>query len=386
MLMALVVFVVGMVLLVVGADAFVRGAAALARKLGLSPLVIGLTVVAFGTSAPEVGVSVSAALAGQSDMAIGNVVGSNIFNILLILGMSAVIAPLIVSRQLIRLDVPLMAGASVLLWWLARDGAISRAEGALLFGLLIVWTVSTVILGRVELDEVEELLESPFRPSRDLPLLVGGLGGLLVGSQLAVDGAVRMAQILGVSEVIIGLTVVSAGTSLPEAATSIVAALRGQRDIAVGNIVGSNLFNVLCVVGLTGLVAAPLTVDEVILVRDLPVNLIAAVLCLPIFWTGLQITRPEGTVFLLGYVLYMAELAMEIRDPGFRQYLPAIFLYGWVPFAALVLAWVMVRHLRRHGLRAPPVSDGEASSLEAENGQGVSPSAVETKDDGISDT
>ncbi|MDX1656258.1 MAG: calcium/sodium antiporter, partial [Candidatus Competibacteraceae bacterium] len=258
--MTLVLFGLGFVLLVGGAEWLVRGASHLAAASGIPPLIIGLTVVAFGTSAPELAVSVQSALNGQADIALGNVVGSNILNVLLILGLAALIVPLTVSHQLIRLDVPLMIGVSLLVWLLSLDGSLGRLDGLLLVAGIIAYTAFSVIKGRQESqggDEFEQEFGDPGRRGMawNLGLIAAGLALLVLGASWLVDGAVMMARYFGISELIIGLTIVSVGTSLPEIAASVVASLRGERDIAVGNVVGSNLFNLLLVLGVTATVA-----------------------------------------------------------------------------------------------------------------------------------
>ncbi|MDA0824547.1 MAG: calcium/sodium antiporter, partial [Proteobacteria bacterium] len=254
----------GLILLVGGAEVLVRGASKLAAQFGIPPLIIGLTVVAFGTSTPETAVSVQAAMNGSGDLAIGNVVGSNIANVLLILGLTALIAPLIVSRQLIRLDVPIMIGASLLTLALAWDGQLDRSDGAILFACILAYTAFLITSGRREqaVKDDEFIKEfglqaapKPYAWGINLSLIIAGLFLLVSGSNLLVEGAVSLARALGLSELVIGLTVVAIGTSLPELATSVTAAFRGERDIAVGNIVGSNIFNLLCVLGLSALVS-----------------------------------------------------------------------------------------------------------------------------------
>ncbi|PZQ27424.1 MAG: sodium:calcium antiporter, partial [Ectopseudomonas oleovorans] len=307
-LMTFVYLIAGLVLLVAGAEVLVRGAAKLAAQFGIPPLIIGLTVVAFGTSAPETAVSVQAALDGSGDLAIGNVVGSNIANVLLILGMTALVAPLIVSRQLIRLDVPIMIGASLLTFGLAWDGSLSRLDGALLFAGVLTYTGFLIYSARKDkggdddefakefgLDEAPK----PYAWAINLGLIIAGLVLLVTGSNFLVEGAVTLARALGISELVIGLTVVAIGTSLPELATSILAAIKGERDIAVGNIVGSNIFNLLCVLGLASLVSpAAISVSPNALAFDFPVMIAVAVACLPIFFAGYRINRWEGLLFL----------------------------------------------------------------------------------------
>jgi cation:H+ antiporter len=312
--------VVGLVVLVAGAEALVRGASKLAASVGISPLVIGLTVVAFGTSAPEMAVSTIAGLAGQADIALGNVVGSNIFNILLILGLSALVAPLVISEQLIRIDVPLMILVSVVTYLFALNGVISPSEGFLLFSGIMLYTAFLVWQSRRENKAVQEEYAREYGKKeplsikaviKDLILISGGLGMLVLGSKWLVDGAVFVAHKLGVSDLVIGLTIVAAGTSLPELATSVVASIRGERDIAVGNIVGSNLFNLMAVLGLAGIVSPDgIAVSSSAIRFDLPVMVVVAIVCLPIFFTGNRISRGEGGLLLGGYITYTTWLVM----------------------------------------------------------------------------
>ncbi|HAG75050.1 MAG TPA: sodium:calcium antiporter, partial [Thauera sp.] len=247
MLEQTLMFVLGLTVLVIGADVMVRGASRLAVSFGVSPLVVGLTVVAFGTSAPEMAVSVGSALSGSPDLAIGNVVGSNIANILLILGISALITPLLVDEQIIRQEIPIMIGASVLLVVVALDGRIGLLESIVMFGLVIAYTLFLVVQSRRASKAVEDEFASEIPTSNwdrhwavQIALVGVGLAMLVVGADWLVDSAVAFARAFGVSDLVIGLTVVAVGTSMPEIATSIVAAMRGQRDIAVGNVVGSN--------------------------------------------------------------------------------------------------------------------------------------------------
>lgn len=307
-------FLLGLVILVGGAELLVRGASRFALALGISPLVIGLTVVAFGTSAPELSVSVNAALQGQAELAIGNVVGSNVFNILLILGLSAVVTPLVVDQKLVRLEVPLMIGTSVLVLGMALDGKVGPGEGSVLLAGLLLYTVFLVVRGRRESPQVEaEYAEGvgTMRPLfrsiwLQLLLIVAGLVLLVAGSDLLLDSSVTLARMMGISELVIGLTLVAGGTSLPELATSMLAAFQGKRDIAVGNVVGSNLFNILCVLGLTAVVSGGVPVGHQSQVFDIPVMIAASLLCLPVFLTARRISRGEGFLLLAGYVLYLA--------------------------------------------------------------------------------
>ena len=354
-LMTLILLAVGLGLLVLGAELLVRGASALAASLGISRLVIGLTVVAFGTSAPELAVSVLAAWKGQAGIALGNVVGSNICNVLLILGLSAAVAPLLVARQVVRLEVPIMIGTSLLLILFALDGAIVRWEGVLLIAGVVGYTVWTIRRSRRELrEQVEQAAsETPHASSRGRQLveIVGGLILLGIGSKLLVDGAVTIARYLGVSDLVIGLTIIAVGTSLPELATSVLASWRGQRDIAVGNVVGSNIYNILAVLGLSSLVApGGLPVPPVALTFDLPVMLAVAVACLPIFMAGYRINRWEGLLFLGYYGVYLLFLVLTAIDHDSRTLLGQAMLWFALPLTGLTLAISLWRN--RHS--SPP--------------------------------
>jgi cation:H+ antiporter len=351
--MTVVLFVAGLGLLILGAEWLVRGASRLAGALGISPLVIGLTVVAFGTSAPEVAVSVKAAWAGQPDLALGNVVGSTVFNVLFILGASALVTPLLVSSQLIRLDVPIMIGLSVLVLVLAADGSIGRLDGALLFAGVIVYTAFQVRQSRKESAAIRDEYAQEYAPKRpstpaNLMLVAAGLALLVLGSRWLVSGAVAFAQALGVSELVIGLTIVAAGTSLPEVATSILAAFRGERDIAVGNVVGSNIFNLLAVLGLSALVAPDgLPAPPSLLRFDLPVMIAVALACLPIFASEATINRWEGALFLSYYAAYTAYLLLAAQQHDALPVFSTVMEIFVLPLTAITLAvvgWRAWRH------------------------------------------
>lgn len=345
-------FVLGLTLLVFGADWLVRGASRLAAALGISPLVIGLTIVAYGTSAPELAVSVKAAWAGQPDLGMGNVVGSNIFNVLFILGVSALITPLVVAAQLIRVDVPIMVGLSFLVYGLAMDGTIGRADGALLFAGAIAYTVFLVRQSRRESaagrNDEEEAVPSG---SRSLPVNAGliavGLAALVLGSRWLVDSAIIFARHFGVSELVIGLTIVAAGTSLPEVATSVMAAIRGERDIAVGNVVGSNIFNILSVLGMAALVApAGLPVAPALLAFDMPVMIAVAVACLPIFARDARIERWEGGILFFYAIAYVTYVVMNAQHHDALPVFSAAMQWFVMPLTVLTLAVVSWRYAR----------------------------------------
>lgn len=354
-------FLLGLVLLVVGAEALVRGASRIAATLGISPLVIGLTVVAFGTSAPELAVSTSSALGGNADVAIGNVVGSNIFNVLFILGLSAVIAPLAVARQILRFDVPLMIGVSLLLLVLALDGRIGLIDGIALTSGIVAYTGWAVISSRrankALVDEYAEEFGAQESSSRgviiDVLLVLGGLALLVLGSEWLVNGATEFAETLGVSELIIGLTLVAAGTSMPKLATSIIASIRGERDIAVGNVIGSNIFNILAVLGISAVVSGgDVLVADGALRIDLPVMIAVAVICLPTFFTGRSIARWEGIAFMALYVAYVVYLYVSATGradvvDGAEVALGVTFAAAAVGFAVLALRQARVERVSR---------------------------------------
>ena len=355
----------GFILLVLGAEVLVRGAARLAARFGISPLIIGLTVVAFGTSAPEMAVSTQSAFMGQGDIAIGNVIGSNIFNVLVVLGLSALIIPLLVSRQLVRFDVPIMIGAGFLAWFLALDGSYSRLDGLILFTCIVVYTGYLIISslkafkpGQVSGDDEYSAEINPHRFASliNLAYIAAGLFLLVTGSNFLVSGAVTLAQALGLSELVIGLTIIAVGTSLPELATSLIAAWKGERDIAVGNIVGSNLFNLLAVLGLAGLVSPEnIAVARSAIEFDFPVMMAVSVACLPIFFSGYRINRWEGAVFLGYYVAYTAYLIMQSNgEPFAHTFADAMFGYV-VPLTAITLFVIAARAWRiQRGLPADP--------------------------------
>ena len=306
----------GFLLLYGGGEALVRGASSLALRIGMSPFIVGMTVVASATSAPELAVSLQAALAGVDDVAIGNVVGSNIANIGLILAICAMIRPADIHSRMLSLDLPWLIFISVLLLAFLNDGHISRPAGLVFLfglGLFLYWNVQ--IARREHLEErIQAELEETVRPVRshgalDVLLIGVGLVTLVLGGAAFVRGGVSLAEALGVSPAVIALTVIAVGTSLPELATSIVAALKGDADIAVGNVVGSNFFNILAVLGITAVIR-PLERGAITMV-DLTVMLMFALVLVPLIMVRQRIGRPEGLALLIGYVAYVAWLARQ---------------------------------------------------------------------------
>ena len=352
-------FVAGLILLVVGAEALVRGASRVAATLGISPLVIGLTVVAFGTSAPELAVSTASTLGGDADVAVGNVVGSNIFNILAILGLSALVAPLAVSAQLLKFDLRIMIGVSILLIVLAMDGTIGRLDGALLFGGILAYVAWAIIASRrasaALVEEYDEEFGEKETTSRgivfDLLLVAGGLGLLVLGSDWFVGAATDFAEALGVSQLVIGLTLVAAGTSMPELATSVIASIKGERDIAVGNVVGSNIFNILSVLGAAGLVsgAAGVPVPDSARDVDIPVMIGVAIICAPVFFTG-AIARWHGLLFIGLYVAYVMYLYLSAQESESLDAFSGAMIMGVIPFTAVAVCIGAFRAYRARSL------------------------------------
>ncbi len=346
MLLDIVFIIAGLVVLILGGEALVRGASTLAAKVGISPLVIGLVVVSAATSAPELAVTVGAVVRGEPDLAVGNVVGSNIVNILLILGLSAIVLPLLIKRQLVRFDIPVMVGMSVLLLVVSLDGEISLLDGVLLLAGLVAHTIISIIVSRREVVVGVEgagtaLVPTPAKP---VPLwlaaifLVGGIGLLVVGAQLLVDGAVNIALSLGLSSLVVGLTIVAVGTSLPELATSIIAVRRGERDMAVGNIVGSNIFNIGMVLGLPAIIFGQgIPVSPAAIALDLPLMLATAVALLPIAFTGFVIARWEGVLFVLLYGAYTAYLVLASTQHDALEGFTDVMVWFVLPLLAVTL-------------------------------------------------
>lgn len=350
---ALGLLILGLVLLVAGAEILVRGASKLAMLLGISPLIIGLTIVAYGTSTPEMAVSLQASLAGDAGISIGNVVGSNICNVLFILGVSAMITPLLVAQQLIKIDVPIMIGVSILLVALVQDGLLGRFDAVLLFVGAVLYTVFLFTQGRSE--EVEDYDPDAVKQERrqvkvwlvNTGLIVVGIGLLTQGSSWLVEGAVAIAQSFGLSRLVIGLTVIALGTSLPEAATSIMASVKGERDIAVGNVVGSNIFNILAVLGVAGMFSPNgIEVSAAALHFDIPVMIAVAIACLPIFFSGNVISRWEGIVFFAYYIAYIAYVVLDATNHDSLNLYSHVLASFVIPLTVITLFIVVSRELR----------------------------------------
>ncbi len=368
--MSIITFVIlfgGLVLLVVGAEFLVNGASKVAGILGISPLIIGLTVVAYGTSAPEMAVSVMSSFSGQADIAVGNAIGSNILNTLLILGISSLITPLVVAQQIIRSDVPITFGVTVLLYVFSLDGTISRVDGIILFTGAVVYTLSLILQSRRQIanrnnseaggdvnEEDEFDHEYGFDGNRstivwvkNLAFIIGGSVLLVSGSRMLVTSATTIARSLGVSELLIGLTIVSFGTSLPELATSIMASIRGERDIAVGNVLGSNIFNILAVLGMAGILSPQgVAVSEAAIKFNIPIAIAVAFACLPIFASGNRIDRWEGFLFTFYYGAYTIYLILDALNHQTLPIYNTVMLAFVIPLTIITLVTVALQEKR----------------------------------------
>lgn len=339
-------------LLILGAEVLVRAAIRLAASLKVRPLIIGLSIVAFGSSAPQMAVSLQATLTDNTDIAVGSVIGSSIFNILVTLGLSALIIPLRVSRQLVRLDIPVMILASLLVFALSANEILTPVDGLLLLTALVAYLGLLLYQTRHSRRPRtrDTVVQAPWLSS--VLCMIAGLLLLVFAGHLLLGAAVEVASDLGLSERVIGLTIVGVSTSLPCLATSLIAALRGEREIAVGNVIGSNLFNLLGVLGFTALVApSPLSVSPNALDFDLPVMLGVAVLCLPVFYSGYRITRAEGLLFLGLYLAYGLHVISFTTGMPLANRLEQLMLYYVLPALVAFLLFTSLRAWRRQHKR-----------------------------------
>lgn len=352
-------FIAGLIILILGADLLVRGASHLAAAAGVPPLVIGLTIVAIGTASPEIAVSLRAASIGQGSLTLGNVLGSNVFNILFVLGVTALVAPIVIAEQLIRFDAPIMVGVSLLALGLCLDGKLGPIDGSILLLGFLTYTAFALLQSRKESAKVHKEYAREFadtekhtvwNTTKNILFMVIGLGLLVLGARWLVESATTMAKAAGISELVIGLTIVAVGTSLPEVATSIIAALKGESDIAVGNAVGSNIVNLLGVLGLAGVISPEgISVVPRVLTLDFLVMVFVALVCMPVFYVDDNVSRGEGVLFLSYYILYTAYLILEASRSSI---LPAIILFVafYIPltFIGLVMFTVRARRLKKN--------------------------------------
>ena len=357
-------FIAGLIILILGADLLVRGASRIAAAAGIPPLVIGLTIVAIGTASPEIAVSLRAASLGQGSLTLGNVLGSNIFNILFVLGVTALVSPIIIAEQLIRFDAPIMVGVSLLALGLSLDGKLGAIDGLLLLLGFLTYTVFALRQSRRESAKVHKEYAREFadtekhtlwNTAKNILFMLIGLGLLVLGARWLVESATTMAKAIGISELVIGLTVVAVGTSLPEVATSIIAALKGESDIAVGNAIGSNIFNLLGVLGLAGTISpGGIAVMPRVLTFDFLVMVFVALVCMPVFYVDDNVSRGEGMLFLSYYVLYTSYL---ILDASKSSMLPSVTLFVsfYVPltFIGLVMFTLQARRVKKKQRKDP---------------------------------
>jgi cation:H+ antiporter len=361
---------IGLLGLIIGGELLVRGATGLAVAARISPLVIGITVVSFGTSAPELAVTVQAALAGAPALAVGNVVGSNIANILLILGAAALITPLTVNSRVVKVDLPVVLICSAALWVLSLDGKIGTLDGLGMVVALAVYLAWTLVQGRKDTAAVQAEFTHAAGAGREASgagsdpesgagrgagrllkqtvLIIAGLLCLVFAARAMVSGAGDIARHFGISELIIGLTIIAIGTSLPELVASVLASWRGQGDIAVGNAVGSNLFNILAVLGIGAMVApGGIPVDPEVLALDLPIMIAVVLFCIPLFFTGCRITRLEGGVMLGYFVAYNLYLALGATDAVYTRSFEVAMTVFVMPITLLAIAFSVYQTLRR---------------------------------------
>jgi len=354
-------FIAGLFLLVVGAEFLVKGASRFALKLGIPATVIGLTIVAYGTSTPEMIVTAQSALNGQSDLSLGNVIGSNIFNILFILGLSAIIVPLVVGRQIIWQEVPIMIAVSLLPFLLGRDGSIGQVDGVFLLTLLIGYTWLQVSSALRESrarksDSSETKGVHKWNSGVCVVAMLAGLGVLVLGARWLLQSSTSIARTFGIDEYIIGLTIVAAGTSLPEVATSVLASLRKERDIAIGNVVGSNIFNILGVLGVAAILApSGIAISPAAMRFDIPIMLAVSFSCLPIFMTGHKIARWEGVLFLFFYVAYTVFLILDAKEHALVAPFSGAMMGFVLPLTVITLIVVLVRTFQKGNATVPQI-------------------------------
>lgn len=324
-----IIFLGGLALLVIGAELVVRGGGSLAASLGVKPLLLGLTVVAVGTSVPELAVGITACLQGTGAIAVGNIAGTNMINILFILGLSAAIRPLPLHGQVLKLELPMMVVAAAMMTLFALDGGLSRLDGLLLLTLALGYTVLLVRASKGEIAVPPQQLEDVFdveikvrrknlvrQRARFALILVAGIVLSVIGADWAVSGAMQIAKLWGMSDAMIGLTIVAIGTSAPELATTVVATIKDERDIAIGNLLGSSIYNILVILGLTCLASpADIPVESKLLLFDIPLMAGVALLCIPVFITGKQVSRFEGGLFVVMYATYMGFMVAWHRGP-----------------------------------------------------------------------
>ena len=352
--MTLFLFIVGLASLIFGAELFLKAVDHFGLKWGVSPLIMGLTVVAFATGAPELAISIKAAASGSADLVLGNIIGSNIANILLILGITSLISLLHIAKRVILIDLPIVVAVSLTLFLLAKDGTLTKMDGGVLIMGLIGYSIFTYY--RIQKSKngdpvfayekkAEELASGTWFYIKNGGMLILGLALIVQGSNWMVDSAVTIATLLGISELVIGLTIVSIGTSLPEVATSVAAARKGNADIAVANVLGSNLYNMLLTLGLTLLISPHvLQVSAVAIHFDLPFMIIVTLICIPLFLGGYNLTRTDGSIFLFYYASYITFLVLDALSAPFKEYMAMAMYWVVSPITILYIVWQLVAY------------------------------------------
>lgn len=356
--MSVLLFITGLILLIAGAELFLNSVDKFGIAWRISPLIMGLTVVAFATGAPELAISLQAAAEGKPDLVLGNIIGSNISNILLILGVAGLLSPLAIKNRVIKRDIPIVLSASILLYILSMDGYLTMADGFIILAALMgysvfIWRQIKGDRKSNNLKEVEEAAKEILEKNagwfytKNILLLLVGLVMIVAGSRLMVDAAVTIAEVLGVSELIIGLTIVSIGTSLPEVATSMAASRKGDADTAVANVLGSNLYNILLTLGLT-IVVAPgaLKVSADAIYFDMPIMILVVIACLPLFWPGKELGRVEAAGFLFYYISYMGYLVMLAMQHPLKDLFEQVMIWGLIPLTIVLILYKFVRDYR----------------------------------------
>ena len=358
--MTILLFTAGLMALIGGAELFLKAVDHFGLKWGISPLIMGLTVVALATGAPELAISIKAATSGNADLVLGNIIGSNIANILLILGISSLISTLRTTKNVVRIDVPIVIAVSIVLFYLAIDGTLTKLDGVVLIAGFLVYSIFTyyqirksrIVEDRDQIFEYEKSLEELDKGTKfhikNGGILLLGLVFIVLGSNWMVESAVTIATLLGISELVIGLTIVSIGTSLPEVATSMAAARKGNADVAVANVLGSNLYNVLLTLGLT-LIIAPnvLEVSEAAISLDLPFMVIVSMICIPIFMAGYKITRLDGAIFLFYYTSYLTYLVLDAVGSPLKSHLEEVKIWVTIPATLLYIVWRLIIFQRK---------------------------------------
>lgn len=353
MILILLKLLLSLVFLIIAAEVMLKGSLGLANALNVSPLVIGLTVVAFGTSAPELAINISSLAAGHGDIAIGNVIGSNIFNVLFILGITTLFYPLRVTQKVIRVDIPIMIFLYVLVWLMSLNGFLSFWEGVFFVSGLVFYILFSIRSAKKEAKSIRKEYAKEFSSAKTMSKIKSvvfislGVLGLALASKFFVGSATELAILMNLSELIIGLTVVACGSAAPEVVISITAARKGESDIAVGNIIGSCIFNILCVLGFTVLLFPNQEITRAAINFDIPIMVVSSVLCIPLFMTDMKVSRWEGAVLVLSFVSYISWITLDSTDHDAAEPFGKFVMFFLVPIMASAVLFTFVRYMKR---------------------------------------